>query len=315
MCCFLKIGAKIRKKLLTPNFKLLTFVYLCIVFRKTMRKGLVIAVATGCLLLSCQDKKMTNAFEQDGDMDEDSLEAFVGDTLHLFEEEEPPAAVDELFDDFFYNFLGDSKFQGQRISYPLPCKKGGEEEKLSKSEWPQFDHFKHQELLSVIYEREHDLVLAKDTSMQSVAVEWIGLKNDEVQKFHFNRVEGKWMLTEIDRQQRDDTPNGDFLNFYARFIADSTFQREALATPVKVILTSEDGEEDAEEEHLDADEWFEMRETIPLPTEALVNVNYGQACISQNRKILMLEGISNGMQMKFKFNKQGDNWKLMEIEY
>lgn len=258
---------------------------------------------------------MTNAFEQEGDAEEDSLEAFAGDTLHLFEEEEPPAAVDELFDDFFYNFLGDSKFQGQRISYPLPCKKGGEEEKLSKSEWPQFDHFKHQELLSVIYEREHDLVLAKDTSMQSVAVEWIGLKNDEVQKFHFNRVEGKWMLTEIDRQQRDDTPNGDFLNFYARFIADSTFQREALATPVKVILTSEDGEEDAEEEHLDADEWFEMRETIPLPTEALVNVNYGQACISQNRKILMLEGISNGMQMKFKFNKQGDNWKLMEIEY
>ena len=161
-------------------------------------------------------------------------------------------------------------------------------------------------------DREKGLVVIKPSG-----VDYDGMTADDmvVVDLDGNRVEGKWMLTEIDRQQRDDTPNGDFLNFYARFIADSTFQREALATPVKVILTSEDGEEDAEEEHLDADEWFEMRETIPLPTEALVNVNYGQACISQNRKILMLEGISNGMQMKFKFNKQGDNWKLMEIEY
>jgi hypothetical protein len=29
----------------------------------------------------------------------------------------------------------------------------------------------------------------------------------------------------------------------------------------------------------------------------------------------MLQGLGNGMQMKFKFNKQDDGWKLMEIEY
>jgi hypothetical protein len=58
-----------------------------------------------------------------------------------------------------------------------------------------------------------------------------------------------------------------------------------------------------------------MRQSLPLPTDAIVNVNYGQASISQNRKILMLQGLGNGMQMKFKFNKQDDGWKLMEIEY
>ena len=123
------------------------------------------------------------------------------------------------------------------------------------------------------------------------------------------------MLTEIDKKHRSEIPNGDFLNFYARFVADSIFQREALAEPVKVILTSEDGEEEPQEEHLNADEWFEMRQSLPLPTDAIVNVNYGQASISQNRKILMLQGLGNGMQMKFKFNKQDDGWKLMEIEY
>ena len=280
-----------------------------------MRKGFVLAVAAGCLLMSCKDKKMTNVFDTEDELEEDSVEAFIGDTLHLFDEIEPPAAVDELFDDFLYNFIDDAHFQGQRIVYPLPCKTGDEEKKLTQQEWPQYDHFKNQELLSVIYEREQDFVLSKDTSMQSVAVEWIGLKSDEVEKFHFNRVENKWMLTEIDKKHRSEIPNGDFLNFYARFVADSTYQRGALAEPVKVILTSEDGEEEPQEEHLNADEWFEMRQSLPLPTDAIVNVNYGQASISQNRKILMLQGLGNGMQMKFKFNKQDDGWKLMEIEY
>ena len=167
----------------------------------------------------------------------------------------------------------------------------------------------------MIYEREHDLVLSKDTSMQSVAVEWIDLSHSIVEKFHFNRVNDKWMLTNIDKKRKEDMPNGDFLNFYARFITDSVYQREALADPVKVILTSEDGEEEPQEEQVNADEWFEMRESIPLPEDALVNVDYGQASISQNRKILLLQGLSNGMQMKFTFTKNGDDWKLMEIEY
>ena len=258
---------------------------------------------------------MTNAFDREEDLEDDSIEAFVGDTLHLFEEEEPPAAVDELFDDFFFNFLDDDRFQGQRIAYPLPCKEGEESEKLTKEDWHQFDHFNNQEVLSVLYEREQDYSLSKDTSMLHVGVEWIQLRNDEIERFLFNRVDGKWMLTEIEKKRRTDVPNGDFLDFYAHFIADTVFQRHSLADPVKVILTSDDGEEEPEEEHLDADEWFEMRNSLPLPTEEMVNVDYGQACISQNRKTLLLQGVSNGMQIKFKFTKDGEDWKLMEIEY
>jgi len=279
-----------------------------------MRKGLVIAVALGCLL-SCKDSKMTNAFDNEDEMEEDSIEAFVGDTLHLFEAEEPPAAVDELFDDFFYNFMDDARFQGQRIAYPLPCKEGDDHEKLTKQDWSQYDHFKNQEVLTVLYEREQDYALSKDTSMQHVGVEWIQLKEDEVEKFQFNRVDGKWMLTEINKKKLDDMPNGEFLTFYAKFMADTVFQRKSLTEPVKLILTSDDGEEEPQEEYLNADEWFEMRNSLPLPTDELINVDYGQACISQNKKTLLLQGISNGMQMKFKFTKDDDNWKLKEIEY
>ena len=89
----------------------------------------------------------------------------------------------------------------------------------------------------------------------------------------------------------------------------------SLASPVKVILTAIDEEEEAQEEFVTKDEWFEMQDNTPLFNDVLMNIDYGQTCISQNRKTLMLEGVSNGLQMKFRFNKQEDEWMLMEVEY
>lgn len=279
-----------------------------------MKKVIVLSVAMLCLL-SCNDNKMKNVYEPEDEVLEDSLETFEEDTLQLFEEDEPPVAVDELFDDFFFNFMDDPRFQTQRIGYPLRYKVGGDIETLSKKDWDEHNHFEGLEVLSVIYEREQDYQLSKDTSMQHVGVEYVKLKRDEVEKFFFNRVEGKWMLTEIEKKKRGNMPNGSFINFYAKFISDSIYQRGALAEPVKVILTSNDGEKEPEEDRLNADEWFEMRQSLPLPTDELINVDYGQACISQHKKTLLLQGIGNGMQIKFKFVRDEDDWKLNEIEY
>lgn len=281
-----------------------------------MRNGLVGVLVLAGVLVSCKDSKMQNAFATDDEQEDDSVEAYVGDTLHLFaEEEEPPATVDELFDDFFYSFVDDARFQRQRIAFPLPCKEDEEETRLTGEEWQQFDRFDAQEFYSFIYEREQDVELQKDTAMQSVDVEWISLRDNRVEQFDFNRVGGKWTLTEVRKVPREKLPNGDFLTFYAQFVNDSTFQRESLAEPVRLILTSEDGEEENQEEELAADDWFNMKGDLPLPTDALICIDYGQACISQNRKTLMMQGLSNGLQMKFRFNKDGDDWKLIEIEY
>lgn len=280
-----------------------------------MRKGLVLPVVVACLLASCKEGKMQNVFSQDEEAEEDSLEAFMGDTLHLFEEDAPPVSVDELFVDFFYSFADDARFQNQRISFPLSCKDGNEEMKLTRDDWMAYNRFTTQNIYSVIYEREHDLDLQKDTTVSSVGVEWIYLQEDYVEKFNFNRINGKWTLTDIEKELCSNLPNSNFLEFYAHFVSDSTFQRSSLATPVKLVLTSDEDENEATEEYLSADDWFNMRHDLPLSSESLVNIDYGQACISQNRKTLLMEGVSNGLQMKLKFDKRSDGWKLIEIEY
>jgi hypothetical protein len=98
-------------------------------------------------------------------------------------------------------------------------------------------------------------------------------------------------------------------------VSDSIFQREALSESIKVILTPGDGNDEAQEEFITKDEWFEIQEGSPVFDEVLINIDYGQTSISQNRKILMLAGLSNGLQMKFKFYKQDEKWMLMEVEY
>lgn len=295
-----------------------------------MRKGIVIAVASACALSACTGGKDSSALSDEEEVEGDSVEAFVGDTLHLFEEEEPPKAVDELFDDFFFDFADNQHFQKQRIHFPLVCKEGGEQTKLSRQDWESFNRFKGHELFAVIYERESDVALKKDTAVSHVGVEWIHLNKDvdddeteqtaasNVEKYNFRRVNGTWVLSEIDKCKSSDTPNGDFLHFYSKFVTDSVFQRESIEMPLKInvaVREGDDGEMEGGMSEIGVDEWFEMSKEMPLPKKEIVNIDYGQSCISQNRKTLLMVGVGNGLEMKFQFNKIGNDWKLVGVEY
>lgn len=283
-----------------------------------MKKGLLTGVVAVGVFMSCKDGKVASVSDFDGDINEDTVETYAGDTLHLFDEPSaPPVTVDVLFDDFLFGFIDDPQFQHQRIQFPLLCREEGEEEQhISLNEWKEFNRFGTQDFYSVIYEREQDIELQKDTTLQNVDIEWISLQEDQVERFDFNRINGKWLLTEILKERRENTPNSDFINFYIQFVSDSTFQRQALADPIKLLLTPEEDEEgDVHEENLSADEWFSMKSELPLPDDELVNIDYGQTSGSKNRKTLMMCGLSNGLQMKFRFNKDSEGWKLIEIEY
>ena len=51
-----------------------------------------------------------------------------------------------------------------------------------------------------------------------------------------------------------------------------------------------------------------------MPEGVMTNINYGQPSISQNRKILLVEGMSNGLYVKYKFDRTNGQWHLYEIE-
>lgn len=273
-----------------------------------------IVVLFSCLLYlaSCGQSKKEAQLAEEAELD--SIMNEKSDTLMLFEETELSKAVDELFDDFFFTFATDVRFQNQRIRFPLRFDDDEAQIRLSKEDWHRYNRFGQQEFYSVIYERDEDLALQKDTAVHEVSVQWIYLQDGYVERFNFKRIpEGQWVLFNIEKQEVLDTPNGDFVSFYSKFIADSVYQRSCLSTPIRMQIPQQ---EDAEAENSDisADEWFQMKSDMPFPTDILVNIDYGQQCSASSHKNLLMEGVSNGLFLNFKFEKVGGDWKLTTIE-
>lgn len=236
------------------------------------------------------------------------------DTLDLFDEVEVPKSADELFNDFFYSFTSDEYFQMSRIKFPLVCKDGDEKLKISRSDWKNFNRFTSQDYYSALYERENEIDLQKDTSLSHVSVEWIYLHDAYIEKYNFQRIKGVWILMDIEKSDFYHNPNGSFLRFYADFVSDSISYEKSLAHPLKLLISNEDDDTKYEEETLSESGWKDFKKDMPLPNEFLININYGQSYFSQNRKILLIEGVSNSLFVKYTFDRSNGQWRLFRIE-
>lgn len=281
-------------------------------------KQLLATFMAAILIVACSGKKEDSSAGQpldDFDTEEqnDSLETEALDTLQLFEEKVIPKTADLLFDDFFYSFATDQNFQSQRVAFPLHGTEQGEPSTMTHEEWTRDTDF-HLSFYSVLYERERDMEIQKDTSLNTVSVERVSLYDQTINRFHFQRVDGQWVVADYEKLSTDQTPNSDFLHFYAKFMADSTFQRESIAEPLKLVSAwGGDGDEESEID-LTVDDWFEFRKEMPMPEGVMTNVNYGQPALSENRKILLVQGMSNEMYVKYKFDRLDGKWRLIEIE-
>ncbi len=266
------------------------------------------------MLLSCSWERRVETDEDEPVALEDSLDE-EADSLFLYDEEVIPKTADELFDDFFFSFTTDKKFQQQRVVFPLPVVDGSQSASVSQAEWKDFNRFVEQDFYSVIYERESDMELQKDTSVRSVSVEWFHLSEKYVERYNFRRSdEGTWLLTDVEKEETSQTPHASFVEFYAQFSQDTLFQRESIDFPLHLVAESQGEASDGGEMELSPDDWAEFREQMPLPEEVMTNIDYGQAALSENRKILLVEGMSNSLYVKYKFDCTNGVWHLYEIE-
>lgn len=224
-----------------------------------------------------------------------------------------PLEADELFDDFIFNYASDSVLQKQRTSFPLPYLNNGKPEKIEREAWKYDRLFARQSYYTLIFDREEDMELVGDTSLQAVQVEWMDLKEPAVKKYFFERISGVWMLEAIDLHQVKREQENDFLVFYERFAADSLFQRRHIATPLRFITLDPDDEFSILETTLNINQWYAFRPQ--MPEGWLSNICYGQRNeASSNTKILKLNGIGNGYSNVFYFHRVGGEWELYKYE-
>lgn len=280
-------------------------------------------IVFGCCLLvmaatSCGgSKKKIDPFEtltQQIDSLSAGMDTNVVDTAPV-RPEVIPATADESFADFFYNFASNERFQHSRIVFPISYYKGKEVTRIAKDEWKYDPLFSREPVYTVLFDKEEEMEMEKDTAVRSVQVDWIYLKDRKVKRYYFQRINDSWFLEAINKERLAHVEEGkeDFFDFYYRFANDSVFQSERLANPLSFVTVDPEDEFQILETTLDEGQWFSFRP--PLMKERLTNVHYGQEAVPDtDTKIIEFKGFGNGFSNTLYFECQDGEWWLMQFE-
>ena len=278
----------------------------------SMRKVFGAFFACVLLMFSCTGKQAQRVEESVTDSVADTIDSVPLDTLEQLLSEIPtPKAMDELFDDFLFNFAANKKVQKARIIFPLTVHKGDKDEQIDKNKWEMERFFMHQGYYTLWFDNDAQMELAKDTSINQAIVEKIQLKKDLVKDYVFNRIRGAWMLREIRETKIAENINASFLAFYQKFSSDKAFQVKSLNSLVKFVGPDPDDDFNMMEGLITPDTWEAFAPELPKKT--IYNIIYGEPKSMDNEKIFILRGISNGQEVELRFKKVGERWLLMKM--
>ena len=278
-------------------------------------KRLLIAFFAGLMLaFSCTGNKAGQT--GDGLSDSTAVDSSESvepiDSMELLITETPmPRAADAMFDDFLFNFLANKKLQKERIVFPLKLVEGEKTELKEKSKWKMEHLFMRQGFYTLLFNSDKQMSLMKDTAVNEAVVERILLRKAKVTEYHFLRIKGAWMLTEVRTTPLKDNVNASFLSFYKRFASDSLFQLKSLNETVQFVGPDPDDDYNMMEGVITADTWEAF--APKLPAKSIYNVVYGKAEPEGDTKIFLLRGVANGLEMELRFKKVGGKWLLMKM--
>jgi hypothetical protein len=270
-----------------------------------------------CLLLtfSCTGKKADTEMEMDVPADSvaDSSLVAVEDTLERLITETPmPRAADAYFDDFVFNFTANKRLQFERIVFPLRVTEADGKMKMTeKSQWKMEHLFMRQGYYTLLFDDDAQMSHMKDTAVNEAVVEKIMLRKNQVKNYFFHRVRGAWMMYEVRTVPMEENVNASFLSFYKRFTTDSVFQVQSINETVQFVGPDPDDDFNMMEGVITPDTWEAF--APQLPEKVLYNIVYGKHEAEGNKKIFLMRGVANGLEVELRFKKVGGKWLLMKM--
>lgn len=264
------------------------------------------------LFSACQGNKTGNS-----EMEETADSTQQADTVSALQQEEiveetpVPKAADELFDDFIFNFAANRKLQSSRIKFPLLTKRGDEVSYVKKGDWQMEYFFMKQDFYTLLFDSEQEMEAVKETNIEHAVVEKIYLHSKTVKQYVFDRVNGLWMLQQVIYMPLSESRNASFLEFYEQFADSPEFQSKHLMQSVKFIGPDPDDDFSQMEGVITPDTWEAF--APELPTGMIYNIVYGQPQKETGRKVFVLRGIANGMELELTFKHEGGKWKLEKL--
>ncbi len=266
------------------------------------------------MLTACQGQKSSNSEEAES---ADSTQT-VDTTATTLQEEiaqgaPMPKAADELFDDFIFNFAANKKLQTSRVKFPLKVIRGDEVSYVNKGQWQMEYFFMNQDYYTLLFNSEEEMErVQQSTSIEHAVVEKIYLDAKTVKQFVFDRVNGLWMLQQVIHMPLSESSNASFLAFYDQFSkGDDDYQQKHLDESVKFVGPDPDDDFAQMEGVITPDTWEAF--APDLPSGMIYNIVYGKPQKDTGRKIFVLRGIANGLEMELTFKHEGGKWILTKL--
>ena len=245
----------------------------------------------GLLAIGCTDRRAA-ASDEEAQTDSLAGDSLATDTIADLVEDAPlPKAVDELFDDFFFNFAGNRRMQMSRIAFPLAVVKDGRTARLQRGQWRYSHFFMAEGFYMLLLDDIRQDSLSKSYGLRQASVEKLYLREDLMKKYDFRRAaDGQWQLVRIEHKPLGEHPCADFLHFYERFEEDSGEVTGSIMP----------------------EQWPSFKPEI-IPQGIVYCVNYGQHYSNERQKVVVVRGVANGLSIEMTFHRKSDGWKLVRF--
>lgn len=281
--------------------------------RKAFLLIVCVCVAMVAVTTGCTNKKVegTDSTSQDSTATEEADTADSVDSVTEVIAATPmPKAADQLFDDFFFNFIANKKLQSNRIKFPLPVINGTKTTELTRENWKMDYFFRKQGYYTLIFDNEKQMKFSKSTDLDSVIVEKIHLKKGMIEQYWFDHQDGSWKLNQIRNIPFGESYNASFFTFLSRFFANSG--KGFVKSPLAYTGPDPNGEEtNVVNTTIPANEWSSF---LPeLPHDMIYNILYGQKYSESGRRIVTFRGLSNGVETQLIFKLNGKDWRLEKV--
>ena len=273
---------------------------------------LMLLVLTAFMTNSCTGGKSPSA-EEEAEIDSLAADSLAQDTVVDLVAEVPQSkAVDELFDDFFFNFAGNKRMQMSRIQFPLPVHANGHTTMLERRQWKRSYFFMSDGYYVVLLDDIDDDALSKDTTVNKAYVERLDFDSGKVKRYDFQRLRDEWRLTAITHNTLENHANASFFKFYKHFATDEDFQVESLGS--FVLMTAPDSDEEFTEVtgSISPEQWPAFKPDL-IPSGVVYFVNYGQQNTSETKKVFIVRGVANGLNIEMDFQRKDGQWKLLKF--
>ena len=222
-----------------------------------------------------------------------------------------PKAADQLFDDFFFNFIANTTLQRKRFVFPLPVENNGKVTKqIAHNQWKMDYFFRPKGYYTLIFDNEGQAEYAKSTKLDTVIVEKINLTQRKVEQYYFDHQDGKWKMNKINNIGFAQKYNASFLEFLSKFLANNG--RGSIKDPLPYVGIDPSGETTNKvNTTIPASEWSTYLPEVPKNN--IYNILYGQKYGESKKKILVFRGLSNGIETQLEFKNRGKSWRLERI--